>query len=108
MRIALDYDQTYTLDPDFWDLVIAAAKSRGHDILFLTMRRPDEPIYPHPDPELDIRVIYTSRRAKVQFAEANELQIDIFIDDCPFWLLNDSDGGRLPVPQRLQEIKQSV
>lgn len=38
MRIALDYDKTYTLDPEFWDRVITIARHHGHDVRMVTAR----------------------------------------------------------------------
>lgn len=38
MILALDYDETYTEDKDFWNLVVALAKSRGHEVVCCTMR----------------------------------------------------------------------
>ena len=38
MLIALDYDNTYTLDPTFWDGFIVVSKARGHNVIVATMR----------------------------------------------------------------------
>lgn len=38
MRIALDYDNTYTADPTFWDLFIEMAKTAGHEVRMVTYR----------------------------------------------------------------------
>lgn len=83
MRIALDYDKTYTADTALWDSFIELAGARGHEVVCITMRRPDESI------ELPCPVIFTSRQAKVPFAEQAGLSIDIWIDDAPHWLLFD-------------------
>ena len=39
MLIALDFDETYTRDPEFWDIVIANATQRGHAVICATMRK---------------------------------------------------------------------
>ena len=80
MRIALDYDGTYTADPDLWNRFIADAQDRGHDVFCLTMRRPDEAI------EMPVPVIYSSREAKVPFAMRTALKVDVWIEDKPRWL----------------------
>lgn len=85
MKIALDYDGTYTLDSDFWDEVILLAKNHGHEIFFLTARYPHELITPHPDPRHNIPVVYTWRKAKSAFSAG----ADVFIDDNPESLLRD-------------------
>ena len=85
-NIALDYDKTYTADPDLWDAFIILALSRGHKVNIVTMRRwHDEAI-----DDMPVNVIYTSRAAKVPFLESIGQPHDIFIDDSPYWLLNDS------------------
>ena len=84
MLIALDYDGTYTEDPDLWDRFIQSAKERGHRIICVTMRYPGEPVG-----TIGIEVIYTSRRAKKPHLEAAGVSVDIWIDDNPHWILLD-------------------
>lgn len=38
MRIALDYDKTYTEDPPFWDEFIRMCRARGHEVRIVTAR----------------------------------------------------------------------
>jgi hypothetical protein len=38
MLISLDYDNTYTLDPKFWDMFVKNAISSGHRVICCTMR----------------------------------------------------------------------
>lgn len=38
MNISLDYDGTYTEDPEFWHEVIRLAKDRGHNIYCISFR----------------------------------------------------------------------
>ena len=33
MLIAIDYDNTYTADPEWWDEVIRSGQERGHTIV---------------------------------------------------------------------------
>jgi len=80
MLIALDYDKTYTVDPVLWDVFIAAAKARKHNIKIVTLRTPSESI------QVDgVEVVYTSRQAKMKHITA-----DIWIDDNPAWVYQDS------------------
>ena len=80
MFLALDYDKTYTTDPVLWDTFIQMAEDRGHVVKIVTMRRPDEAIIDPP-----VEVIYTSRQAKSKVIFA-----DIWIDDSPHWIYQDS------------------
>lgn len=79
MIIALDYDGTYTADPMLWLPFIAMALQRGHRVVCVTMRYPEEAI------DMPCEVVYTSRKAK-----AIAFKADIWIDDNPKWLLSDS------------------
>jgi hypothetical protein len=80
MLIALDYDKTYTADPALWDNFVDLAQSRGHTVKIVTMRRPDEAI------DTDVAdVVYTNRKAK-----SSVIRADIWIDDSPHWVYQDS------------------
>lgn len=82
---ALDYDGTYTRDPELWDSWIKLATSRGHLVLCVTMRYQEETI------EMPCEVIYTSRKAKQPFMIARGFRPpDVWIDNEPKWLLEDS------------------
>lgn len=81
MRIALDHDGTYSEDPALWDEFIKLAVQRGHEIVMVTMRYPTEPIEDAPP----IEIIYTSRKAKADFYQA-----DVWIDDSPHWIYGDA------------------
>lgn len=85
MRIALDYDGTYSEDPVFWDLVVILARQFKHEVRLVTMRRPDEAIS-LPGTE----VVYTSRQAKVPYCKERGIEVDVWIDDSPHWLLSNS------------------
>jgi hypothetical protein len=80
MLIAIDYDKTYTADKNLWDKFIVLAQDSGHDVRIVTMRRPDETIEDAP-----IKIVYTSRKAK-----ASVIKADIWIDDSPSWIFQDS------------------
>lgn len=85
MLIALDYDKTYTADPELWDAFIKNAVFRGHKVICITMRRyPEEQIK-----SWYMEIVYTDRKAKKKYAETNGYAVDIWIDDKPAWILED-------------------
>jgi hypothetical protein len=85
MKIALDYDNTYTKDTELWDSFIAHAKRRGHEVTCVTMRRPEMALaFPPGYPDTPLHVIYTSMEAK-----ARHYQADIWIDDDPKRIFSD-------------------
>lgn len=83
MKIALDYDDTFTADPDLWMEFVASAKARGHEVTFVTFR------YAGPyngDIEIDaqrmeIPIVFCGQKQK-----ASCYQADIWIDDRPEWI----------------------
>lgn len=100
MKIALDYDDTYTKDPELWDSFIAEAKERMHEVTFVTLRFSKDVFmsrYNHKENDLidhgwylynedilsdaenlEIPVIFTGGAPKSQHYKA-----DIWIDDSP-------------------------
>lgn len=85
MIIALDYDNTYTTDKEFWNDFIVNGKSRFHKIICLTMRHPHEKIE-----DMPCEIYYTSRKAKLIWAKDNNIKVDIWIDDRPAWLFDNA------------------
>ena len=88
MNIALDFDDTYTRDPDFWDQFIHNAKQRGHDVRIVTFRKRTMV-----DPALNylaqsIPVIYTEYTQKRKFTNSMGWMVDVWIDDSPEFIVN--------------------
>lgn len=77
MKIALDYDGTYTLNPAFWDEVIEMSRHFGVSMVCVTMRAPTEPV------TMPCEVIYTSMERKGHFMYALKRMPDVWIDDRP-------------------------
>ena len=92
MRVALDYDGTYTLDPKLWDTFIALFEANNHTVCIVTFR--DER-YDRTD-LLDklstyIPVYYTRGVAKKWWYEQfGTGDVDVWIDDTPEALLHNS------------------
>lgn len=85
MRIALDYDNTYTRDPGSWNIFIKNMAFAGHEVICVTMRRPQEEVE-----DIPCKVYYTSRKAKEAYMKALDIKIDVWIDDCPTFILFDA------------------
>ena len=87
MKIALDYDGTYTADPALWDAFIASAKSRGHTVIIVSCR------YDTPENREETLVpgcsaILCNGSAKRWFCEDRRgCKFDIWIDDLPQTIL---------------------
>ncbi len=90
--IAVDYDGTYDLEPRLWNQMIAAFRIHGHKVYLVTARYPDEVdnyvlnalLYGRTD-----GIYYTSRKAKKQYMLDRGIEIDVWIDDKPKYILED-------------------
>ncbi|MFT6988191.1 MAG: hypothetical protein ACJASL_000151 [Paraglaciecola sp.] len=80
MKIALDYDETYTEDPVLWTAFVNHCVARGHSVTFVTYRPENaNNAYIESDAErLGIDIIYTAGKQKQHCFKA-----DVWIDDCP-------------------------
>lgn len=84
MKIALDFDKTYTEDPDLWDAFIQDARSLGHEVWIVTARDCVNDginwatIGPRPT-----KVIWCDGMPKRLEAEAQGHRFDVWIDDDP-------------------------
>jgi hypothetical protein len=94
MRIALDYDKTYTAMPEVWDQFIGSARAAGHIVEIVTMRynNETEAIPFHVLQKVD-HVVYTGRKGKARHMQFIERPVDIWIDDMPMFILDDAWTG---------------
>jgi hypothetical protein len=93
MKISIDFDDTYTRDPQLWDQFIRMALSKGHEVYCVTMRSYDE----GHDVRISIgrqvgeeNIHYTNRMAKKPFMQERNINIDVWIDDSPRWILGNA------------------
>jgi predicted peptidase len=92
LNVSLDFDGTYTEDPQLWNTLIDAAKLSGHTVYGVTMRYPAE-CRGHVLIEefaLRTKLITTSRKAKKAFVQQLGIHIDVWIDDRPDFIFNDA------------------
>lgn len=95
MIISVDYDETYTCDPKAWDEVIASLRRLGHTVYCVTMRHPDlhESLQVCADLNSKVDAIFfTGRKAKKDFMFNQGICVNVWIDDSPFFVLNDAKG----------------
>lgn len=84
MKIALDYDRTYTADPEFWNMVCATACDYDHEIRIVTARHQTKDNIDEKLPHYMRTVIYCDGVAKQWFCHhVAEWEPDIWIDDKP-------------------------
>lgn len=84
MKIALDFDETITLDRSFWGSFIELAKTYKHEVVIVTSR--PEALH---DPEFNIDIEAYAKGWEVIIIYANFKQkkevynADVWIDDAP-------------------------
>jgi hypothetical protein len=77
--IAVDYDDTYTADPELFESFISTAKTKGHVVVIVTFRNGEV----DPLPSLAHEVFYTSGTEKANYMKEVGLEVDIWVDDWP-------------------------
>lgn len=86
MNIALDFDDTITLDVSLWSTFVTIFRNAGHKIYIVSLR-PDSSF--NEDIEQFVAespvdgVLYTSGLQKDPYCLSKGITIDIFIDDSP-------------------------
>lgn len=85
LKIAVDYDDTYTADPELWYDFMRTAQDRGHKVFICTYRDDRYDV----DAELSylevqFEIVYTRGVAKKWWCEQfGPGEVDIWIDDKP-------------------------
>jgi hypothetical protein len=90
MRIALDWDDTFTRDPDMWVQFIRLALRNKHEIRIVTMRYErelDDVRLFLARNDVPIPVIATGREQKRTFCNQLGWLPHIWIDDCPEFIV---------------------
>ncbi|KKK67994.1 hypothetical protein LCGC14_2948520 [marine sediment metagenome] len=96
LKICIDYDGTYTEDPELWDAFIRHAKKQAHHLICATMRYESEDSKNLQRLSMQCHEThFTGRRAKGPYLAALGITPDIWIDDNPCWITNDA-GDYVP------------
>lgn len=85
MIIAIDYDNTYTGDPETFNEVINVFKSAGHTVICVTGRS-DDGIMGEPIKQSIgklIPIIFAGAKWKRDAAEDRGYKVNVWIDDMP-------------------------
>jgi len=83
MTISIDYDKTWTADPDLWRKFYYDAKERGHRVVIATNRKEwsdDMKRGAIPD---DCSIYFCGCSLKADYMRRMGVQVDIWIDDMP-------------------------
>lgn len=93
MNIGLDYDDTYTRDPDGWSSFVHMMVARGHNVHIVSWRDHLEIVAVHDEiqyRQAPISGIHaTDRKAKQKYMFDKGICIDVWIDDNPRAVIQD-------------------
>ena len=85
---ALDFDDTYTADPELWAAFVKLGISRGHTFYCVTARRNTEENTDDINERFDehgiqMPIIFSNLGSKMDEVERRGIKIDIWLDDDP-------------------------
>jgi len=85
LTIGLDFDDTYTADPELWDRFVCVASQRGHRVVVVTCRRDtEENRKALQEADLPCLWFYANMGAKeTVLRHEHGIEVDIWIDDDP-------------------------
>jgi hypothetical protein len=93
--IALDYHNTYSADPKFWDTFIYMCWMRKFEVYCITHHtgeKQNEKLMDSIGKILDKdHIIFTMGKAKMDFVKKLGIEIDIWIDNNPIHIIQDPD-----------------
>ena len=96
MNIGLDFDDTYTRDPEGWNEFIYNFTSRGHTIYCTTFRFPEQSqqVYDSIGKVIgNDNCHFTAYTAKRQYMQSKGIMIDVWIDDQPILIDAGANEG---------------
>lgn len=86
MIVSLDFDDTFTADPETWTKVVNALTQAGHEVICISGRANND------ENKIDLRsnlpkqitrIYLCGDLSKKHYSEINSLQVDVWIDDSP-------------------------
>lgn len=100
--ICIDHDGTFSTNPEAWTRAMAVLQEAGFEVICISSRFPNVPLPPLPFP-----VYYACGEHKWEFAFRKGINVDIWIDDCPFQIGEHPERRDNEWPQRRQRIALS-
>jgi hypothetical protein len=94
MLIAIDYDDTFTADPELFKMFVELGKARGHSFVCVTARRdgPCEFRGPHRGDQVReamkglMPIVFAKHDYKHEAAVKAGYYVDVWVDDHPEWV----------------------
>lgn len=91
MIISLDFDDTYTRDPEAWKQFIKLFRSRGHTVYVVTMRYElyEGDLVKRELAHLVDGIFFTGRLLKEKFMLDRGIMVQVWVDDMPRAICGD-------------------
>lgn len=83
VNIGLDYDGTFTADPDLWRQFVSDCQRRGHAVICVTARREPPDFSREPRLPVGVPIVCAGQDFKRDAAAKAGHHIHIWIDDMP-------------------------
>lgn len=83
MIIAIDFDKTWTADPELWRMFVTSARKRGHNCIIATGRKACSEDMKKYNLHYNIEVIYCGGEYKEKVCRREGWKVDVWIDDMP-------------------------
>lgn len=94
MNIALDFDDTFTRDPDFWLKFVLMCRMSGHTLYCVTARgsQSSQEVFDQLGQYIgNDHCYFTNMQAKKPYMFRQGISIDVWIDDNPWFIVNGVD-----------------
>lgn len=95
LTFGLDFDNTYSIDPEFWNKFIDTAHAKGYVVLCITQEDSDSQAQYDKVTSTIGKVIgdkncyFTAGKAKMDYCDKHDIVIDIWIDNNPKRIFKD-------------------
>ncbi|HEY1127952.1 MAG TPA: hypothetical protein VGF12_00990 [Roseateles sp.] len=83
LTIGIDFDDTFTADPDLWRRFIGDAQRSGHVVVCVTARREPPDFSRSPRLPDSVQIVCAGQDWKRHAAARAGFNVDIWIDDIP-------------------------
>ena len=100
MLIAVDYDETYDMDPPFWEAFAKLATQFGHQVICVTCRHVPPGTYSRHEKIPSFQTYCTGNQQKRPYMHALGITVDIWIDDYTESIASYAESGGLLLPVR--------
>lgn len=90
ISFGLDWDDTFTADPDLWREFVRLARARGHMVTIVTARHGEKSDEVRSEARaLGIEALFTAGQPKISAADSQGLLVNVWIDDMPGLLFKE-------------------